>query len=62
MAQYYRKTRGMNRKVLADKLWGHYYFYKNDIHKKPSKHQALPMFIEFILEPIWSIYHKVYLD
>ena len=62
VAQYYHKTKKMNRKVLVERLWGNYYFYKNDIHKKPSKNHVLPMFVEFILEPIWSIYHNVYLN
>eukprot|EP01083_Nonionella_stella_P105326 302934_1 len=62
VAQYYHKTKKMNRKVLVDRLWGNYYFYKNDIHKKPSKKHILPMFVEFILDPIWSIYRNVYLD
>lgn len=62
VAQYYHKKKKMNRKVLIEKLWGNNYFYKNEIHKKPSKNHVLPMFVEFILDPIWSIYNNVYLN
>ena len=62
VAQFYHKTKKMNRKVLTERLWGNYYFYKKDIHKKPSKKHPFPMFVEFILEPIWSIYQNVYVD
>ena len=48
VAHYYHKTKKMNRKVLTEKLWGNYYFYKNDIHKKPSKNHVLPMFVVYI--------------
>ena len=64
VAAYYHKAKKMSRKVLAAKLWGNHYFYKNAIHKKPDKKgkHVLPMFVEFILLPIWSIYRHVYLE
>eukprot|EP00871_Galdieria_phlegrea_P002044 jgi/Galph1/2840/GphlegSOOS_G1500.1 len=62
----YAKKFNMKKQVLQYTLWGEYYYHSKQkkIVRKPDsigKH-ARPMFVQFILENIFSVYHEVLLD
>ncbi|KXN70007.1 P-loop containing nucleoside triphosphate hydrolase protein [Conidiobolus coronatus NRRL 28638] len=66
-AKIYSKKLGMNEKALLKCLWGSYYFDPKTksvlLPKHLKNNKALkPMFVQFILEQIWSVYDCVYMN
>lgn len=59
-ALLYEKKLGMKRAVLEKVLWGDYYLdpkTRRVLGQKHLKGRALkPMFVQFVLEPIWTAY------
>ncbi|GJD09988.1 Elongation factor Tu GTP-binding domain-containing protein 1 [Galdieria sulphuraria] len=65
-AEIYAEKFGMKKQVLQKTLWGDYYYHSKQkrISKKPElgKQNARPMFVQFILENIWTVYQQVLLE
>lgn len=54
----YVEKLGVKADILRKVLWGDFYYEPASkmIYKKKPKKSALPMFVNFILKPIWSVY------
>ncbi|GJQ10985.1 hypothetical protein GpartN1_g2776.t1 [Galdieria partita] len=63
-AEIYAEKFGMKKPILRKTLWGDYYYHSKQkrILKKPDgtgKQNPKPMFVQFILENIWTVYQQV---
>ena len=60
-AAIYSKKMGFNPKALAQALWGEFYFNPKTkkTTKKPYADRAQPMFVQFILDPLWRLYDLI---
>lgn len=60
-AKLYEKKLGVSAKILEKVLWGDFYYnLKEKTYKKGAQEKAKkPMFVQFILENIWSIYETL---
>ncbi|KAK9462181.1 P-loop containing nucleoside triphosphate hydrolase protein [Lipomyces oligophaga] len=65
-AVLYEKKLGMNRSVLEKVLWGDYYYdakNKKVLTNKSLKGRNLkPIFVQFVLESIWTVYDCTVID
>lgn len=54
----YVKKLGIRSDILSKTLWGDYFFSpkKKMIYKKPPTGAAVPMFVNFIMKPLWAVY------
>lgn len=54
----YHKKLGIRRDILTKTLWGDYFFSpkKKMIYKNPPTGTSVPMFVNFILKPLWAVY------
>lgn len=58
-ASLYAAKLGASQNALRKALWGDYYYMprtKKIVGKKASGGKAKPMFVQFILEPLWQVY------
>lgn len=58
-ADLYAAKLGASAKVLKKALWGNHFFVpktKKIIGKKAAAGKLKPMFVQFVLEPIWQVY------
>ncbi|CAF3687506.1 unnamed protein product [Adineta steineri] len=60
-ADIYAKKLSLKREVLMKTLWGDFYFDKKTkrVHKGAQSKGQKPMFVQFILENIWSVYDAI---
>lgn len=62
-ANIYYKKLGCKEAVLQKCLWGDYYFDPKTkrvlLHKHLKGRNLKPMFVQFVLENIWSVYDSV---
>jgi ribosome assembly protein 1 len=58
----YATKLGVKSEVFTKCLWGNYYFNakQKKVSKTPPGPTSLPMFVQFVLEPIWKIYDQVH--
>lgn len=61
MANLYASKMGFNPKALCKCLWGENYFIPKTkkVTKKPPNADSEPMFVKFVLEPVWRLYSCV---
>lgn len=60
-ADLYAAKLGASSTVLKKALWGNHYFIpktKMIVGKKAAGSKAKPMFVQFILEPLWQVYES----
>eukprot|EP00276_Gloeochaete_wittrockiana_P002030 CAMPEP_0184671024 /NCGR_PEP_ID=MMETSP0308-20130426/85023_1 /TAXON_ID=38269 /ORGANISM="Gloeochaete witrockiana, Strain SAG 46.84" /LENGTH=409 /DNA_ID=CAMNT_0027118023 /DNA_START=72 /DNA_END=1298 /DNA_ORIENTATION=- len=59
-AEIYARKLGFAEKVLRTTLWGSYYLdpKTKTIFRKP-RGKLKPMFVQFVLEPLWEVYNAV---
>lgn len=57
----YVEKLGVKGDILRKVLWGDFYYdaQKKVIYKKKPKPNSVPMFVNFILKPIWSVYQAL---
>lgn len=58
-ADLYAAKLGASAKVMKKALWGHHYFVpktKKIVGKKAAAGKYQPMFVQFVLEPLWKVY------
>ncbi|KAL3681346.1 hypothetical protein R1sor_024302 [Riccia sorocarpa] len=58
-ADLYAAKLGASAKALKKALWGHHYFVpktKKIVGKKAAAGKLKPMFVQFVLEPLWQVY------
>jgi ribosome assembly protein 1 len=60
-ANIYHEKLGMKKKALNTTLWGEFFFNSKTktIKTKSSKKDEKPMFVQFILDNIWSVYQSL---
>lgn len=60
-ADMYAQKVGFNPRVLCSFLWGQFFFNTKSkkITKKPFNDTVKPMFVQFILEPLWKLYECI---
>ena len=60
-AKIYSKKMAFNPKALCSCLWGEYYYNPKakKVVKKPFSPKAEPMFVQFILNPIWKLHNTI---
>jgi len=60
-AAIYSKKMGFNPRALAQALWGEFYYNPKTkkTTKKPYSDRAQPMFVQFILDPLWRLYDLI---
>ncbi len=63
-AAFYSKKLGMSAKALQKCLWGDFYFQAKtqSVSTKPNPKNPFPMFVQFIMEPIATLYHDLLVD
>ncbi|KAH9287433.1 hypothetical protein KI387_031550 [Taxus chinensis] len=62
-ADLYASKLGASSAALNKALWGdHYYIPKTKkiVGKKAAGHKAKPMFVQFVLEPLWQVYESIF--
>lgn len=60
-ADLYATKLGASSTVLKKALWGNHYFIpktKMIVGKKAAGSKAKPMFVQFVLEPLWQVYES----
>lgn len=63
-ANFFAKKLKLDPKMLRKWLWGEYYFNvktRKATTKQPSS-KCKPMFVTMVLEPIWEVYDKAYIN
>uniref|UniRef100_A0A0D6QUR7 Elongation factor-like 1 n=1 Tax=Araucaria cunninghamii TaxID=56994 RepID=A0A0D6QUR7_ARACU len=61
-ADLYVAKLGASATALKKALWGNHYFIpktKKIVGKKGASNKAKPMFVQFVLEPLWQVYESV---
>lgn len=64
MARFWHEKLGMKKKVLKKVLWGDFYYHakSKNVYKKPKGKHSRPMFVQFVLEPLWHIYEHTVVE
>ncbi|GLJ44353.1 hypothetical protein SUGI_0929110 [Cryptomeria japonica] len=61
-ADLYASKLGASSTALKKALWGNHYYIpktKKIVGKKAAGNKAKPMFVQFILEPLWQVYESI---
>ncbi|CAG9326554.1 unnamed protein product [Blepharisma stoltei] len=63
-ADIYAKKMGFNPKALCSCFWGEFYYNPKSkkVVKKKFSEKCQPMFVQFVLEPLWRIYDCIMIN